>query len=224
MDFAVVAHDLRAPLTAMLGHTQLLATEGLSDAARGRLRVIEAQILRMASFLESCLAPAERPHGARDVDAVALVNAVVAEMAAMCERRNIRVTVSSRASALPTIAGHAGELHRVLMNICINAADAMPHGGELRIQSRPGSLRDTTSPAVDVEIADNGPGIPADVMRHVFDRGFTTKTSAPGAGLGLAICRDIVLAHDGAIRLNSLVGHGTTVTVSLPTKSDGDRR
>ena len=222
MDFAVVAHDLRAPLTAMLGHTQLLASEGLTDAGRGRLRVIERQILRMASFLDSCLAPAA-PRGPVPMDPAALVDAVVAEMAAMCERRNIRVTVTS-VGALPAIAGDASELHRVFMNICINAADAMLHGGELRMELRPGRMQGTAIPTVDIEIADNGPGIPPDVMRRVFDRGFTTKTSAQGGGLGLAICRDIVLAHGGAIRLNTGVGHGTTVTVSLPTTGTGDLR
>jgi signal transduction histidine kinase len=213
MDFAAVAHDLRGPLNAMLGHMQLLATEDVSDRGRHRLQVIEAQIHRMVTLLESCTPTPERPRRVGLVDLTATIRNVIAELEGTCERRRIRVTVSGE-QFRPSVAGEANELHRVLMNLFTNAADAMPNGGRIVVRVR--ERRTTPAPTADISVSDSGTGIPPEVIPRIFQRGFTTKPPGQGTGLGLAICQEIVRAHGGAIDLRSSVGRGTTVRVRLP--------
>ena len=222
MDFAAMAHDLRAPLTAMLGHTQLLALEGLSDNGRRHLRVMEAQIRRMVSLIERCMPQAENRRRLAPIDMAATIADVVAEFGALCERRHIQVTVTGDMTALPVI-GEASELHRLLVNLFINAVDAMPDGGRILVRVRPTTLRTEVIPAVEIGITDTGTGIPPDVFPRIFERGFTTKPPGQGTGFGLAICHDIVVAHDGVIDVRTGIGQGTTVQICLPVGSDTSR-
>lgn len=213
MDFAAVAHDLRTPLNAMLGHMQLLAIEGLSDTGRRRLQVIEAQIHRMVTLLESCTSKAEHTRRIGLVDLQALTGTVVAELEGTCERRQIQVSVSGK-HVFPPVIGDANELHRLLMNLLTNAVDAMPDGGRVRILLR--TARTTCTPSVEIEVRDSGIGIPPEVVARIFERGFTTKPAGQGTGLGLPICQEIVRAHGGTIQLRTRVGRGTAVRVRLP--------
>ena len=227
MDFAAVAHDLRAPLTAMLGHTQLLAVEGLSDTGRRRLQVLETQIRRMVTLIERCMPQLERSRQVTAVDMIDTIDGVVAELDAICERRRIQVTVS-RDTAVPFVVGDRGELHRLIMNLFANAVDAMPDGGRILVRVRLTTLRlvvggiakaeTSATPALEIAITDTGTGISADVVPRIFERGFTTKPAGQGTGLGLAICRDLVMAHGGTIDVRTAVGRGTTVQVCLPVR------
>src|SRR5688572_23792914 len=114
MDFTAVAHDLRAPLNAMLGHTRLLAVEGLSDTGRHRLEIIEAQIRRMTLLIDSCLPHTPLARGTARVDLNATIRNVVAELEGMLQKRGVQI-VLGRDEPLPPVAGNGGELHRVLM-------------------------------------------------------------------------------------------------------------
>ena len=214
MDFAAVAHDLRAPLNAMLGQMQLLAVERLSDTGRHRLQVIEAQIRRLVSLIESCASTAV-PRRVTPVDLKATINNVIEELDAVCEHQRIEVVVEG-GDRLPFVAGDAGELHRLLTNLLTNAADAMPEGGLIIVRARSTEMPAGPMPAVEIDVVDSGTGIPPEVIARIFDRGFTTKPRGQGMGLGLAICREIVAAHGGAIEVRTAVGNGTTVQVSLP--------
>ena len=225
MDFAEVAHDLRAPLTAMLGHTQLLAVEGLSDTGRRRLQVMESQIRRMVLLIERCMPQLEQSRHVVPLDVTAIIDEVVAELDAMCERRHIQMTVS-RDTAVPFVMGDRSELHRLLVNLFVNATEAMPEGGRILVRVRLTTLRlvvgglskaeTDATPALEIDITDTGRGISPDVVPRIFERGFTTKPPGQGTGLGLAICRDIVMAHGGTIDVRTGVGRGTTVQVCLP--------
>ena len=215
MDFTAVAHDLRAPLHAMLGHTRLLSVETLTDAGRHRLEVIEAQIHWMASLLDGCLPQPAGPRRATLVDLNVTIHDVLVELDGMLPRRRIHVTRGGE-DQLPLIPGEASDLHRVLVNLFVNAADAMPDGGRIVVRARTGRMPARPIPAIVIEITDTGTGIPLELVPHVFDRGFTTKPPGQGTGLGLAICRDIIQAHGGRIDLTTQPGHGTTVRVSLP--------
>jgi signal transduction histidine kinase len=214
MDFTAVAHDLRTPLNAMLGHTRLLSIEALSEAGRQRLEIIEAQIRRMATLLDTCL-PHPPRHAAGAVDLAATLRNVVAELEAMLQRRGVEVTVGE-APMLPPVAGDGDELHRVLVNVIVNAADAMPEGGRIHVRARVEPVTMASTAVVAIDVVDSGTGIPAELLSRVFDRGFTTKPDGDGAGLGLAICREIVQAHGGDIALSSVEGRGTTVHLLLP--------
>jgi signal transduction histidine kinase len=104
-----------------------------------------------------------------------------------------------------------------MLNLIVNARQAMPNGGHLRLQVRE-NQRDGLA---EIVVADTGTGIPADQLPHIFDPFFTTKdgpddTGKGGTGIGLAVCREIIEAHGGRIRVESLVGRGTTFTVKLP--------
>ena len=215
MDFAVLAHDMRAPLTAMLGHTRLLAIEGLSDAGRRRLQIIEAQIHRLVMMLEDCEPAAAPADELAAVDVSATIRSVVSELEGTWMRRRIRVIFCGE-EALPRVPGNCGDLQRVFMNILTNAAEASADGGRIVVHTQIGRMPGVPADAVEIRIADAGHGIEADVLPRVFERGFTTKTPGPGTGLGLAICQQIVRAHRGWIELHSAVGQGTTVRMCLP--------
>jgi signal transduction histidine kinase len=221
MDFTAVAHDLRAPLSAMLGHTRLLAVESLTDAGRHRLEVIEAQIRRMATLIDTCLPHPARLQRITMVDLNATIENVLVELDGVLPRRRIEI-VRTGEERLPLIAGEASDLHRVLVNLVVNAADAMPDGGWIMVRARADRMP-ATSPAVIIDITDTGTGIPLELVPHVFERGFTTKPPGQGSGLGLAICREIVQAHGGRIDLTTRPGQGTTVRVSLPIANEGEK-
>jgi signal transduction histidine kinase len=215
MDFTAVAHDLRAPLHAMLGHTRLLAVETLTDAGRHRLEVIEGQIHWMTTLINGCLPQPAHPRCVSLVDLNATLHDVLVELDGMLPCRRIQVSRGEE-DRLPLIPGEASDLHRVLMNLFVNAADAMPDGGRIMVRARTDRMPARQVPAIVIDITDTGTGIPLELVPHVFDRGFTTKPPGQGTGLGLAICRDIVQAHGGRIDLTTRPGHGTTVRVSLP--------
>jgi signal transduction histidine kinase len=114
----------------------------------------------------------------------------------------------------PKIYGDSGHLHQVLLNLINNSIDAMPRGGQLRIGLRaplPSEL-----PEVTLEVADTGTGMSPETLAHIFDPMFTTKQIGTGAGLGLAICEQIVRQHGGTIHVESAPGQGTTFTIRLP--------
>jgi signal transduction histidine kinase len=217
MDFTAVAHDLRTPLNVMLGHMRLLAVERLSDTGRHRLDVLEAQVHRMMRLLDTCGAEHAPVPFAASVDLAVLIGDVVSELEAVVERQGIGIA-STIQGTLPFVVGNGDLLHRVLLNVLINAADSIPDSGRIEIATRVERL--TTAPvAIHIEIADTGVGIPADLLPRVFERGYTTKSSGDSHGFGLAICREIIQMHGGDIRLSSTPGSGTTVRLSLPAQS-----
>lgn len=215
MDFTAVAHDLRAPLTVMLGHMQLLAVERLSDSARQRLGILEAQVRRMVRLLDSC---SERLPGLAPVDMAGLIRSVESELHGVLERRGIELT-SRVDGVLPLVLGDGDLLHRVLMNVLINAADAINAAGRIEIAARVEHSLTAPGGTIRIDVADSGAGIPADLLPRVFEHGFTTKATGNARGLGLGICREIVQMHGGDIQLSSAPGRGTTVRLSLPAAS-----
>jgi signal transduction histidine kinase len=107
----------------------------------------------------------------------------------------------------------------VFLNLFTNAADAMPAGGRLAVRVRPDTLP-PERPAIAVEVADTGVGIPPEHLARVTEPFFTTKPEGKGTGLGLAICRRIVHQHHGTLAIDSRPGEGTTVRVTLPVRPD----
>jgi CheY-like chemotaxis protein/anti-sigma regulatory factor (Ser/Thr protein kinase) len=117
------------------------------------------------------------------------------------------------ASDLPPVSGDADQLNLVLMNLIVNAQHALqtrPPPRRLEITTRIQGAR------VQIEVADNGPGIPADIAEHIFDPFFTTKPQGVGTGIGLSVCLGIVTAHNGEIRAASRPQGGAVFTVTLP--------
>jgi signal transduction histidine kinase len=223
MDFNAVAHDLRTPLNVMLGHMQLLAAERLSDTGRQRLAILERQIRRMMRLLDSCSGQHSGISCPVPLDLGVTVRNVVLELDALLERRRVEVSMTIR-GCLPFVPGDGDLLHRVLVNVLINAADSMGEGGCIEITAFTDDDPSSRVGMVHIQIADSGAGIPPEVIARVFERGFTTKSGGEAHGFGLSICREIVEMHGGEIQLSSVLGKGTTVQLTLPSAQYVDRR
>ena len=116
---------------------------------------------------------------------------------------------------LPHIRADANQLSQVLMNLLLNAAEATPEGGKITISAS----KLTYVESVEIRVSDTGCGIPPDILPHVFEPFFTTK-KGKGTGLGLSISQAYVRSHGGEMRVDSVVNHGTTITLTLPVRQD----
>ena len=133
-----------------------------------------------------------------------------------------RIQVETRFAARPTAWAVPGQIEQILVNLVINARQAMPGGGRLKIEVRENPGADT----VEVRVSDTGVGIPPEQLRQIFEPFFTTKQpdeyGRGGSGLGLSVCRQIIEQHHGRIRVESVVGKGSTFTVKLPKRLPDD--
>jgi signal transduction histidine kinase len=225
---AMMAHDVSTPLNAISGHAQLLLQRSDLDAeATDRLKIIEVQIARVVEVLQTLLtasAPAQLM--LKPIDTNQIVQGLLNLLAPVLSRKQVSASTAF-ASDLPAITGDAAQLQQVLLNCLVNALDAMPNGGILRISTQRGlprypsafvghqSERIATDYIV-IAIADTGVGISAADLQHIFEPFFTTKAHGTGTGLGLSICKRIVKAHGGDIEVESQVGAGTTFRIMLP--------
>ncbi len=152
------------------------------------------------------------------------LNSVVQETLALLERqlRSRRINVQTRLDPqLTAIAGSGDQLKQVVLNLILNAQDAMPNGGTLSVTSRLSRAPDTDFLAgryVLLQIQDTGHGITDDDMQHIFEPFYSTKRQG-GSGLGLWVSSGIVQNHGGSIRVRNRSGQGTTFTVALPAVS-----
>ena len=133
------------------------------------------------------------------------------------EMNKYRVKIEKQYQPIPEAFVNGNQIQQVLLNLLINARQAMPNGGRLTIKIAPAAEKDM----IDLVIRDYGCGIPADKLPRIFESFFTTKSGPDasgkgGTGLGLSMCRDIIEAHHGRIRVDSTVGKGTAFTIKLP--------
>jgi signal transduction histidine kinase len=133
------------------------------------------------------------------------------------EMMKYRVQVEREFAPVPRVSANPGQLQQVLLNLMVNARQAMPEGGRLILRLS----HDEATGFVDLMVRDTGSGMPPDVLRRIFEPRFSTKsgpdeTGKGGSGLGLTACREIVEAHRGRIRVESAPGKGTAVTVRFP--------
>ena len=134
------------------------------------------------------------------------------------ELQKYRVLVERQIEPSPPALVCGNEIQQVLLNLLTNARQAMPRGGRVMIRVAPDAVAGT----VDVTIRDTGSGIPPETLPRIFDRYFSTKqgpdaSGKGGTGVGLSMCREIIEAHQGKIRVESTVGLGTAFTLKLPT-------
>lgn len=133
-----------------------------------------------------------------------------------------RVHVETRLLSRPTAWVVPGQIEQIIVNLVINARQAMPTGGRLKIEVRDNDEVEM----VEVKVADTGVGIPPDQLRMIFEPFFTTKQpdeyGRGGTGLGLSVCRQIIEQHHGRIRVESVAGKGSTFTLKLPKRITDD--
>ncbi len=218
-----LAHEIRNPLGAIRGAVQLLGRELAPDSSLHEYtRVLLTEVDRVNRIIEMLLDLA-RPASVRPVPLNA--HQLLERVALLTEEtaRERRISLVRRYDpSLPPILGDEDRLVQVFHNLVRNAVEAMPGGGTLTLATRVsldplfGKMDHGGGPRgmVEVQVLDEGPGIPAEARARIFDPFFTTKER--GLGLGLAICHQVLEQHRGAIQIQSAPGRGTTVTCFLP--------
>jgi two-component system sensor kinase FixL len=217
---ASIAHELNNPLaTVSLRIEGVLARTPPDDPRRPALEVIDQEVARMARLVANLLQFSRA--GREEITTVDLGEEITRTIELTehhFKRRGIRVE-SNFDSGVDPIHADRQHLRQVFLNLFTNAADAMPDGGRLTLVMRPGGLPGGV-PAVVIEVADTGVGIPPEHLSRVTEPFFTTKEAGKGTGLGLAICRRIVRQHRGTLEIESELGKGTTVRLTLPVRTD----
>ena len=213
---AGIAHEVKNPLAGILGITQL-SLRGVQEGhpMEKNLKIIEKETKRCKTIIESLLKFARQEQVEfSEVD----LNQVMADALAIVDHQlginSIRVEQELERD-LPTCRGNANQLQQVLMNLMINAQQAMAGAsGTVRLSARKGE-RD----CVELRVSDNGPGISKEIQQRIFDPFFTTKPAGQGTGLGLSVTYGIVKDHGGDIRLESGEGEGATFIITLPASA-----
>jgi signal transduction histidine kinase len=213
-----IAHDLGTPLNSVLGYTQLLAQESMTERARRRLAIIEAQINRMGEIIQRYLSQTRGTPPKSEVNINELVHDTLVLLQPNFKQRGVEVT-SKLAETKLVVSGNGNSIQRVLINLLDNAVDACEKKGAVKITTVECPVTSTKAPGVAIEVADTGAGIPPDVLPRIFDLFVTTKPPGRGTGLGLVICQEIIRAHGGTINIVSEVGQGTTVSIYLPVEA-----
>ena len=213
---AGIAHEVKNPLAGILGFCELATRKVKPEDPISRyLSMIEKETRRCNDIIQNLLKFARREKmEMAPID----INAVVADTFKLVNHqlglKSIHVDVELFPK-LPRVNGNANQLQQVLLNLGINAGDAMPNGGSLKMTTQPVMGPDGR---VDVEIrvTDSGTGIPPEVKAKIFDPFFTTKEPGKGTGLGLSVSYGIVRDHGASINVESEVGNGTTFVLVFP--------
>jgi len=223
---AGVAHEVNNPLASISSLVQSILTGEKDPQRRTTLHTILSQITRISSTLKD-LVNFARPTTAqrKPVD----VNALIAETLRLITYNKrfsgIRVEPILAPDLLRAFADD-NEIQQVLLNLLFNAADASPaEGGVITVTTenqRAGQGADKSRRVV-IKVADNGIGIPREHLERVFDPFFTTKPAGAGVGLGLSLCQRMILSNHGTIRVDSEVGRGTAVTITLAAAEESVR-
>lgn len=222
-----IAHDFNNLMASALAYVSLMLCEtDPSHRWYEPLCHIERQIRRGSQLTSRLLAHLRRkPERKSPVE----VNGLIREVADVFgrTRKDIRIAVELD-SALPRILADESQIEQVLLNLFVNAADAMPGGGTLTVQTRrlelPGEGdAEPASSWVELTVADDGVGMTPEIQERIFDPFFTTKEFGRGTGLGLATVFGIVKGHGGRIEVASRPGQGTRFTIRLPATEEGGR-
>lgn len=221
-----VSHELRTPLTNVLSYAETLAEdeELPPETVRGFASVIVNEAGRMTRIVQDLLTLSRFDYGKMDwrisrVDFASMLGNVRQAMLMDAGRRGLNLTLELD-EELPSIYGDRERLEQVVFNILSNALSYTPEGGYVRMSAR------HESGQIIIRVADTGVGIPKEELSHLFERFYRVdkarSRSLGGTGLGLSIAREIVRRHHGSIQIDSEVGQGTAVSVSLPIDKNPD--
>lgn len=221
-----VAHDFNNMLSVILGHGEmLLAKLHAEDPSREKIAAIVKAGRRSSDLTRQLLTFARRQIiSLKNID----LNQTVTEFLKLIQkvtREDIEIKTILE-EGLPTIRADRGQIEQVLMNICLNARDAMPEGGQMIIETKKASVNSQdvkqhpymkVGKYVLLSVSDNGVGMGENIYKHVFEPFFTTKGPNKGTGLGLSVVFGIVKQHGGYIHLDSEPKRGTKFTIYFPT-------
>jgi len=220
-----VAHDFNNLLTVILGRTDILLTQiKTEDPLRRGIALIQRTAGRAAELTKQLLAFSRKQVLEAVVLDLGVVTTDMKEMLARLIGEDIAL-VTNLAATLGHVKADRGQIEQVVMNLAINARDAMPQGGQLVVETANADLDDEyvrrnvgsrPGPHVMLAVSDSGVGIPRELQRHIFEPFFTTKEQGKGTGLGLATVYGIVKQSGGYIEVDSEPGRGTTFRIYLP--------
>lgn len=214
---ATVSHELRTPLTSVRSYLELLLKRELDEETRRRLLgVVSGEVARLSTLINDFLDLQRIESGLQTYTfQTVAVEPLVAEVVALFSRRSERHTFSlSLPKGLPDLRADPDRLHQALSNLLSNAVKYSPAGGvvEVRVRALPGRL--------EITVRDEGVGMSAATQKDVFTRFFRAQTpevrGIGGTGLGLALVKEIVEAHGGAVSVESRLGVGSTFSLTLP--------
>lgn len=222
-----IAHDLNNALAPILmGHELLRSTGQDTDV----LDTIQLSGRRAAAMVQQLLTFAKGQQEGRR--SPVKISDLVAEIRGIIEStfpKNIILHVELQ-KRLPKVLGDSTQLHQVLLNLCVNARDAMPRGGQIKIKAYTKELDEVYIASQNevkpghyllLEVGDTGTGIPPSVLDHIFEPFFTTKNPDKGTGLGLSTVLGIVKSHGGCVQVYTEQDKGTKFTVYLPVDKSG---
>ena len=215
---ATVSHELRTPLTSISGYAELLLVGVMDDQHRRMIEVIDRNSRRLLTLVEDLLTLSRVDSGElarmdEAVDLAELVGSAASVLSPALDSAGVRVQALVT-PGLPTVLGNRSQLERVLLNLMSNALKFSDKGAAIIIRA------EQAGNDVQLSVEDTGMGIPEDEHSQLFTRFFRTaearRRAIQGTGLGLAVVREIVERHHGAVGVRSALGEGTTMTVSLP--------
>ena len=231
-EFAAGAgHEINNPIAVIAGRAQLFLREERDPERRRELAVMNVQAMRVYEMIADMMLFARPPAPKRaDCDLSQLLDKLLGELQPQAAERRIELCRDGEREPI-IVRADIDQLSAAIRALVENAIEAMPGGGQVRIHlarvlSSNGAA-DVSSQAIEIIIRDNGPGIPPEVRRHLFDPFFSGRGAGRGLGLGLSKCWRIVTNHGGRVEVASEAGAGATFTIRLPgasRKSEGGSR
>jgi two-component system, NtrC family, sensor kinase len=216
---AVVAHEINNPLSGILTYAKLVRKWIERGEAQGAkktdseqcLNLIAEESRRCGELVKNLLTFSHTsPMNRQSTDIKTVVDRSIRLLAPQMKMRGVEVH-TDLPEDLPRVQCDPGQIEQVVLALSMNALDAMPHGGNLWVATR--ACADS---GVEIEVRDDGSGIPADILPRIFEPFLTTKEGGKSVGLGLAVSQNIIDRHGGKIEVQSKQGKGTTFTVTLP--------
>lgn len=208
---AGIAHELNEPLSTILGFAQLIAADKSvnGECATDLQKIVNATLHAREVVRKLMLFSRQMPPKKERIDLNKLIEEGFYFLENRCSRQSINI-VRDLDSDVPCIVADPGQMHQVLVNLTVNAMQAMPGGGTITIKTRKKKHN------LEFSVTDDGQGMSADLIEKIFIPFFTTKEIDQGTGLGLSVVHGIVTSHNGKINVQSKPGQGSTFTVVLP--------
>lgn len=218
-----IVHEINNPISIISAKASLLLSDRRNEMSPklveeiGKIEELAKRVARIAQGLLSYSRPAAGRHAR--LDPRVPIRQSLAMVEEHARRKNVLLE-DLLPGHMPDVKANRQELEQVFLNLFLNALDAMPQGGSLRILAPPGRAELAQhTPAVNIAVEDTGCGIPAENLDKVFEPFFTTKKEGRGTGLGLSICLGLVRSHGGTMAIDSQIGRGTRITVTLPLET-----
>ena len=209
---ATIAHEVNNPMEAIKNSIYLLANK-VKPEANPIYDILKSETERVARIVRQMLGLYRNQEAVKPVDINGLLEDTLLLLARQLQRANVEVVTDLR--KVPDAVVASDQLRQVFSNMVINAKDAMPNGGKLRVRTRHVPGPDRLHGFIRILIADTGTGIPGDIVRTIFEPFVTTK-GEKGTGLGLWIVKGIIANHGGRISVRSKVGKGTVFKIDIP--------